>query len=262
MRRISKKAIIKENVIIGKNVVIEDEVYLDYGVIIKDNIHIKSGSYIGNNCIIGEYLGDFFGEKKNGEHPTIIGEHSIIRSNSIIYGDCSIADNFQCGHRVTIRENTTIGKNVRVGTNSDIQDNVIIGDYVNIHSDVFISAKNIIKNYVWIFPRVLFTNDKTPPSKNLTGSIVEEFSVIGAGTIVLPGSIIKGNCLIAAGSIVKGVIEEEWLYIGSPCKKNKKLSEIKNNETNEEIYPWRYSFERGMPWENLGYEKWINENKS
>lgn len=261
MNYIDEKAIVKDNVIIGENVIIESDVYIDYGVIIKDNVHIKEGTYIGNNCIIGEYLADFFEVKKNNHHKLVIGKKSIIRSNSIIYGENEIGDFFQCGHRVTIRENSIIGNSVRIGTNCDIQDNVEIGNYVNIHSDVFISAKNIIKDYVWIFPRVLFTNDLTPPSNELIGSTVGEFSSIGAGSIILPGTIIDGDNLIGAGSIVKGRLEKGYLYIGSPCMKIKKIEEIKNKDNLKNHYPWRYNFDRGMPWENIGYKNWIANKK-
>lgn len=256
---IGKNVTLKENVIIGRNVVIEDDVYIDYGAIIKDNVHIKRGSFIGARCILGEFLYDFFNDKKNKEHKLIIGKNSIIRSDSIIYGECIIGDNFQSGHRVTIREKTNIGKNSRIGTNGDIQDNVTIGNYVNIHSDVFISARNIINDYVWIFPRVLFTNDPNPPSHDLVGSVVESFASIGAGAVILPGACIKGNTLIGAGTVVRGEIKENGVYIGNPCRRVKNIEDIKSKLTGNNVYPWKDKYDRGMPWEGIGYEKWNNK---
>ena len=149
---ISAKAIIKEGVIIGNNVTIEDDVYVDYGTIIRDNVHVKKGTFIGARCILGEYLVDFFEDYKNKSHPLVIGENSIVRSETIIYGDTTIGDYFQTGHRVTIREGAHIGNHVRVGTLSDIQGFCEIGDYVNMHSNVHIGQKSIIKNFVWILP--------------------------------------------------------------------------------------------------------------
>lgn len=259
--KIGKNVVLKENVVIGNNVIIEDNVYIDYDVIIKDNVHIKSGTFIGCRSILGEFLYDFFADKKNKKHELIIGKDSIIRSDTIIYGDCVIGDSFQCGHRVTIRENVNIGKNVRIGTNSDIQDNVIIGSYVNIHSDVFISAKNVIKDYVWIFPRVLFTNDPNPPSNDLIGSIVESFSAIGAGSIILPGSHIEGNSLIGAGTVVRGKIKSNGVYVGNPCRRVKNIEDIKSKVTGEDVYPWRDKYDRGMPWENIGFDVWMNKSE-
>lgn len=257
--KIGKDVVISDNTIIGNNVLIEDGTYIDYGVIIKDNVHIKKNSFIGARCILGEYLADFFEDHRNKKHYLVVGENSIIRSECIIYGECSIGCNFQSGHRVTIREKSKVGNNVRIGTNSDIQDNVIIGNYVNIHSDVFISAKNIIKDYIWIFPRVLFTNDPTPPSSGLIGSIVENFASIGAGSIILPGTHIKEDTLIGAGTVVKGVIKSGFVYAGNPCRIIKSLDEIKSKITGENIYPWRETFDRGMPWEGIGYINWEKE---
>ena len=251
-----KNVVMQQGVIIGENVVIEDDVYLDYGSIIRDNVHIKKGTFIGARCIIGEYLGDFFTDKKNKEHKLIIGKNSVIRSDNIIYGDSIIGDDFQSGHRVTIRENVVIGNNTRIGTNGDIQDNVKIGDYVNIHSDCFISAKNIIESYVWIFPRVLFTNDPTPPSNAIVGSIVKSFASIGAGSIILPGTIIENEVLVGAGTLVKGVLLANSVYVGNPSRRIKDISEVKNKVTGKKQYPWKYNFDRGMPWENKGFNDW------
>ena len=256
-----KNVLIKEGAIIGNNVVLEDDVYIDYGVIIRDNVTIKKGTFIGAKCILGEYLVDFYKDKVNKEHKLVIGSDSLIRSETIIYGDTIIGDNFQTGHRVTIRENCKIGNNVRIGTNSDIQNGVEIGNYVNIHSDVFISEKNVIKDYVWIFPRVLFTNDPTPPSNEIVGSVVESFSSIGAGSIILPGSIIEGDSLIAAGSVVGKIIEKGYVYAGNPVKKIKKIEDVRNHVTEERAYPWMEHFDRGMPWEKTGYEEWTKNEK-
>lgn len=255
--KVGENVVIKENVVIGENVIIEDDVYIDYGVIIRDNVHIKKGTFVGARCILGEYLYDFFKDRKNKVHKLVIGENSLIRSECIIYGECTIGDNFQSGHRVTIRENTKIGNNVRVGTNGDIQDNVVIGNYVNIHSDVFISAKNIIKDYVWIFPRVLFTNDPNPPSEDLLGSTVESFASIGAGSVIVPGSHIQGDTLIGAGTIVIGTLEKNGVYVGSPCRRVKEIYDVKSKVTGKDVYPWREKFSRGMPWKEVGYDNWI-----
>lgn len=248
--------IIKEGVFIGDNVIIEDDVYIDYGCIIRDNVHIKKGSFIGARCILGEYLIDFFDGRINKPHPLVIGENALIRSETIIYGDNIIGDNFQTGHRVTIRENTKIGNNVRIGTLSDIQGYCEIGNYVNLHSNVHIGNKSVIKDYVWIFPYVVLTNDPTPPSETLMGVTVEEFAVIATGTVVLPGVTIKKDSLVAAGTILNKDFEEGRILIGNPCKDIGSVTKIKNKETGEQVYPWRYSFDRGMPWKDVGYEAW------
>lgn len=252
-----KNITIKENVIIGNNVKIEDDVYIDYGVIIKDNVHIKKGSFIGARCILGEFLGDFFYDKKNKVHPLIIGENAIIRSESIIYGDCEIGDNFQTGHKVTIREESKIGNNVRIGTNSDVQGRCSIGNYSSIHSNCFICELTTIKDYVWIFPGVTITNDPTPPSKHMRGVTIEDYSVICARSVILPGVLINTKAVIGSGSVVTKDVEAEMVVVGNPARVKGYVYDIRNKVTNEISYPWMKNFDRGMPWEGLDYDEWI-----
>lgn len=252
--------IIKENVIIGDNVILEDDVYIDYGVIIRDNVTIKKGSFIGARSIIGEYVSDFFYDRLNKFHPLVIGENSLIRSEAIIYGGSIIGDNFQTGHRVTIRENSEIGHHVRIGTLTDVQGDCQIGNYVSIHSKVFIGEKTIIKDFVWIFPHVVLTNDTNPPSNTLMGIVIEKFVSISAGAMILPGVTIKKDALIGAGAIVNRDVSEGRIALGNPAKDVGPTTRIKNKKTGEQVYPWRYTFDRGMPWQGIGYDNWINRN--
>lgn len=256
MNNISENVIIKDGVRIGDNVTIEDDVYIDYDAIIRDNVTIKRGTFIGTRCIIGEYLVDFYDDKTNKRHPLIIGENSLIRSETIIYGDCIIGKNFQTGHRVTIREKTQIGQNVRIGTLSDIQGFCKIGDYVNLHSNVHIGMRSTIKKYAWIFPYVVLTNDPNPPSNTVKGVTVDEFAVIATNSIVLPGKRIGKDSLVGAGSIVTKDVPPMKVVVGNPAKVICDVTEVKDKSTGESLYPWRYHFDRGMPWKGLGYESW------
>ncbi len=92
----------------------------------------------------------------------IIGKNANIRSNSIIYNDVEIGNNFKTGHGVTIREKTKIGDDVLVGTNSIIEGHCLIGSNVSIQSNVYIPTNTIIEDFVFIGPCACFTNDKYP----------------------------------------------------------------------------------------------------
>lgn len=253
---ISASAVIREGVRIGKNVVIEDDVFIDHDTIIRDNVHIKAGSTIGARCILGEHLADFYTDRTNKIHPLIIGERSLIRSETIIYGDTTIGDEFQTGHRVTIREKTRIGRNVRIGTLSDVQGDCDIGDYVNLHSNVHIGMKSTIKNYVWIFPYVVLTNDPTPPSETLLGVTIDEFAIIATGAIIMPGKHIGKDALVGAGAIVTKDVPEMKVFVGNPAREVSDVTKIIDKETGKKVYPWRYTFDRGMPWRHVGYDNW------
>ncbi len=255
---IGDRVTIKEGNIIGKNVIIGDDSYLDYNCIVRDNVHIGKGSFIGAGSILGEYLFDFYKDHMNKEHILVIGEKAIIRTGSVIYGDVVIGDNFQTGHKVIIRENTLIGNNVSIGTQSDIQHHVIIGNYVRIHSNCFICEKSIIHDYVWIFPKVIMTNDLHPPSDDLAGVTIHSFAIIAAQSLILPGITVNRGAIVGGGATVTKNVEEGVIVVGSPAKPVGLVKDLKNKNTGDPSYPWEIRFSRGMPWEEIGYDKWVD----
>ncbi len=251
--KIASSAIISDGVYIGENVVIEEGVFLDIGCIIRDNVIVGKNSRVGARCILGEYLQDFYQDLENRAHPLVVGENALIRSETIIYGDCAIGEGFQTGHRVTIREGTKIGTHTRIGTLSDIQGKCEIGSYVNIHSNVHIGQMSTIHNYTWIFPYVVFTNDPQPPSEILLGVEVEEFAVIAAHCVVLPGVRIGRDALVGAGSVITRDVPAETVVFGSPARGHGCIRDVRN-EDGSPVYPWREHFGRGMPWSNISYD--------
>lgn len=255
-----KNVIVKNNVILGKNVILEDNVYVDSNTIIRDYVHVRKNTYIGSNCILGEYTGDFFEDHIQRENWLNIGESAIIRSGTIIYSGCNIGDYFQTGHRVTIRENTDIGNYTRVGTLTDIQFECRIGNYVSLHSNVFLGEKTEIDDFVWLFPGVTVTNDPTPPSMTLKPVKVNKYASIAAKSIILPGVIIGESALVGAGSIVTKDVKENTVVLGNPAKEKGSIFEIKDKESNQPCYPWQEHFDRGMPWKEIGYKRWKEEN--
>ncbi|WP_029323430.1 N-acetyltransferase [Butyrivibrio sp. AE3004] len=254
---IGNNVTIKAGCILEDNIVLGDNTYIDFGTIIHSNVEIGENTVIGARCILGEYLVDFYEDRINKNHKLEIGKNSLIRSETIIYGDNKIGAYFQTGHRVTIRENSKIGEHVRIGTLSDIQGNCEIQDYVSMHSNVHIGMKSVIKKYAMIFPYVVLTNDPNPPSESLMGVTIEEFAIVATGTVVLPGKTIGNGALVGAGSIVTKDVAADSIAVGNPAKDHGPTEKIKDAITGEQVYPWRYTFDRGMPWEGIGYNQWI-----
>ena len=152
--------------------------------------------------------------------PPIIGKNALIRSNSIIYNDVEIGNNFKTGHAVTIREKTTIGDDVLVGTNSVIEGHCSIGNNVSIQSNVYIPTNTIIEDYVFIGPCACFTNDKYPIRVNfdLKGPIIKKGASIGANSTFLSNIEIGEGAMVAAGAIVTMDVPEFFLAIGAPAR--------------------------------------------
>ncbi len=242
---------IHDTAIIGKNVELGENVSIGPYTIIYDNVVIGDNTKIEAHCEIG------YPTPLAKENRLIIGKNSLIRSKTIIYTGSVIGEKLVTGHRVTIRENSKIGKWVQLGTLVDVQGDCEIGDYVRTNSNIFIGKYTIIKNFVWIFPFVVFTNDPHPPSDYWVGAVVEDYAAIGAGSIILPGVKIGKDSLVGAGSIVTKDVPEGKVVIGSPARVVGSVENIKHRETGEPVYPWRRRLHRGYPEEIV--KKWKEE---
>ena len=152
--------------------------------------------------------------------PPVIGKNYTIRSNSIIYNDVVIGDNFRTGHNVVIRENTNIGDDVLIGTNTVIEGDVIIGNDVSIQSNVYIPTYSVIEDNVFIGPCACFTNDKYPVRINyeLQGPRVRRGASIGGNTTFLSNVEIGEGSIVAAGAIVIHSVPPFYLAIGTPAR--------------------------------------------
>lgn len=243
--------------LIGDGVRIGENVRIGAHSVVYDNVIIGDGCQIGGGVILGEPTAAIYRDHDLYENPSLVlGAGSVVRSGSILYAGSSFGDKLETGHRVTIREGTNAGVNLRVGTLSDIQGDCQIGNFVRFHSNVHIGQKSVIGNYVWIFPYVVLTNDPHPPSDVMLGVVVEDYAVIATMAVVLPGVVVGQDALVGAGSIVNRSVEREAVVTGNPAKQVCSVRDIKSKQDGSQVYPWRYGFDRGMPWEGQGFERW------
>ena len=202
-----------ENIARIRNILAEDESHLD----------VKS-----ENITLGL-------KYKYNSKPPVIGKNHVIRSNSVIYNDVDIGENFRTGHGVVIREKTDIGDNVLIGTNTVIEGHCSIGDNVSIQSNVYIPKNSLIEDYVFIGPCACFTNDKYPIriDYDLKGPVIRSGASIGANSTFLSDIEVGKGAMVAAGAIVTMDVPEYFLAIGAPArikplpKHLKKLNQIK-----------------------------------
>lgn len=252
-----------KNISIGKNVTIGKNVRIGDNTIIYDNVTIGDNTIICNDCVLGEPLNEYY---YNGdyENPSlIIGADSLIRSHTIFYAGSTFGDHLQTGHRVMVREHTIAGNHCSFGTSTDIQGECKIGNYVRLHSLVNIGQGSEIGDFVFISPYTVLTNDPTPPSDTIAGVKIGNYSQITASCVMLPGAVVGEHCMVAAHSTVGGNFEDFSLIAGSPAKRvcDVRKAPIFNEFTKKRQYPWPYSFSRNMPWDGVGYDKWITEQK-
>lgn len=253
----NKNVFISPKAHIGQNVRIGD------GTIIYDNVHIGDNTTIANDSVIGEPLNDYYTNPIYENPVTKIGANSLIRSHTIIYAGNTIGTHFSTGHRVTIREYMQIGNHVAIGTLSDLQGFSTLGNYVRLHSNVHIGQKSTIGNFVFIYPYVVFTNDPHPPSSICQGATVGDYTQIAVHAVILPMIHIGKNCLIGANATVNKDFADNLVIAGSPAKIICAITDIKSKEK-EGIahYPWMYHFERGMPWQGIGFDEWAKQKET
>lgn len=242
--KISPKASLGSNVRIGDNTIVFDN------VIIEDNVTIA------HNCILGEPLNNYYVNPEYENPVTIIGEGSLIRSHSIIYAGNTIGEKVTTGHRVTLRENNTIGHHTVIGTLSDIQGRVTIGHYCRLYSNVHIASLFTLGNFVSFYPFVVTTNDPYPPSDDLKGGTISDYTQVGAHATILSGVHIGENCLVGANSVVTKKFQDYSLIMGNPANL---VMDIRDYVVlgKGHLYPWMTRFSRGMPWDGIGYEAWM-----
>jgi acetyltransferase-like isoleucine patch superfamily enzyme len=246
--RISPKASIGKNVRIGDNTVIYDN------VVIEDEVTIA------NNCIIGEPLNSYYSDPEYNNPSTTIGKGSLIRSHAIIYAGNRLGEYVSTGHRVTLRENNTVGHHTVIGTLSDLQGNLTIGHYCRLYSNVHISALSVLGNFVALYPYVVMTNDPYPPSDDLKGAVIGDYTQVAAHSTILAGVKIGQNCLIGALSVVSKNVPDYSLVMGEPAELKMDVRKYVVLGKGH-LYPWMTRFSRGMPWEKTGFETWQKNQK-
>jgi acetyltransferase-like isoleucine patch superfamily enzyme len=149
-----------------------------------------------------------------------IGDHSIIRSHSVIYCDVVAGHRFKTGHNVVIREMTTIGENVLTGTNTVIDGSATIGNNVSIQSNVYIPTNTVIEDNVFLGPCSVLANDKYPirVKYELKGPILRKGASVGANSTILPGVEIGEGAMVAAGALVTKDVPAWSMAIGFPAR--------------------------------------------
>ena len=241
---------------IGEGVALGAGVRVGPGAVIYDNVVLGEGSVVGANVVLGEPLASHYADAGYANPPLLIGAGAVIRSGTIVYAGSTIGERFETGHHVTIREHMSIGRNCRIGTLSDFQGHCRLGDYVRIHSNVLSSQGVEIGDFAWVFPYTVLADCPHPPSNEVDPVTIEPFAVIAARCFVLPGVRIGRDALVGAASLVAKDVPPETFVRGHPAREIGSVREIRSKRTGRSMYPWRDHFERGMPWEGIGYEAW------
>ncbi|USD41201.1 gamma carbonic anhydrase family protein [Vibrio sp. SCSIO 43135] len=141
-----------------------------------------------------------------------LGERVYIDESAVLVGDIKIGDDSSVWPLVAARGDVN---HIHIGERSNIQDGSVL----------HVTHKN--KENPAGYP-LLIGDDVTVGHKvMLHGCIIKDRVLVGMGAIVLDGAIIEEEVMIGAGSLVppNKVLESGYLYVGSPVKQARPLSE-------------------------------------
>jgi len=162
-----------------------------------------------------------------GKSP-IWGEDCFIAENATIVGDVVMGSNCSVWFNAVIRGDVHY---IKIGDNTNIQDGAVI------HA-TYLKAPTNIGNNVSIGHNAL-----------VHGCTLHDNTLVGMGTIVMDHAVVNEFVIIGAGSVVleNTICESGFLYAGTPAKKIKPL-------TDEQI-----AMLKQLPKNYIMYSGWFKE---
>ena len=144
------------------------------------------------------------------------GKDCYFADNSAVIGDVVIGNCCSIWFNTVVRGDVN---KIRIGNNVNIQDGSII------HS-TYQKSSTLIGNYVSIGHNAI-----------IHGCTIDDFVLVGMGSIVMDLCKISSNTIIAAGSVIteNTFVEANSIYGGVPARKIKNISESKSREEIERI---------------------------
>ena len=144
---------------------------------------------------------------------------------------------------VYIDESAKVMGNVIIGKDSSIWsmvsirgdvNRIEIGERTNIQDACVLHGSPDCDFYPGGFPVLIGSNVTVGHGAILHGCKIQDSCLIGIGAIILDGAELGEGLIIAAGSLVppNKKLESGYLYVGSPVKKIRELSEMEKLHLN------------------------------
>ena len=187
------------------------------GVRLGDQVEVFPGAFIGKEPKGAGALA----RQPKFEHSIVVGDQCSIGPNSVIYFDVEIGRNTLIGDGASIREQCRIGEFCIVSRYVTINYNTRIGDRTKIMDATHITGNSEIGSDVFISILVGTTNDNVVRSgygAHITGPIIEDEVIIGAGASLLPGVRLGKGSTVGAGSVVTKDVSAGATVVGAPAK--------------------------------------------
>jgi len=134
-----------------------------------------------------------------------------VDESAVVIGRCDLGEEVSIWPNATLRGDVN---DIKIGDRSNIQDGVVV--HTTHESAVSKGSKCIVGKDVTVGHNAV-----------LHGCVIEDECLIGMGAVVLDNAVVQKHVLVGANSLVPPgkVLESGYLYVGSPVKKVRPLTE-------------------------------------
>ncbi len=141
----------------------------------------------------------------------IIKETAWVDESAVVIGKCQLGEDVGIWPNATLRGDVN---DIIIGDRSNIQDGAVL--HTTHESEVSKGSKCIVGKDVTVGHNAI-----------LHGCIIEDECLVGMGATVLDNAVVHKHVLIGANALVPPgkVLESGYLYVGSPVKKARELTE-------------------------------------
>jgi carbonic anhydrase/acetyltransferase-like protein (isoleucine patch superfamily) len=141
----------------------------------------------------------------------LLAKSAWVDESAVVIGRCTLAEEVSIWPNATLRGDVN---DIVIGARSNIQDGVVV--HTTHESAVSKGSKCIVGEDVTVGHNAV-----------LHGCIIEDECLIGMGAVVLDNAVVQKHVLVGANSLVPPgkVLESGYLYVGSPVKKARPLTE-------------------------------------
>ncbi len=141
-----------------------------------------------------------------------ISDSAYIDEDAVVIGDVTIGADSSVWPTVAIRGDV---QKITIGARTNIQD----GSVIHVTADNEFNPGG--------FPTTIGDGVTVGHKAILHACTIEDYALVGMGAIILDGAIVRAKALVGAGSVVGPGkdIEGGYLWLGSPAKKIRQLSE-------------------------------------
>ncbi|MCK5881456.1 MAG: gamma carbonic anhydrase family protein [Sinobacterium sp.] len=146
------------------------------------------------------------------QHTPQLERGVFVDKTAVVIGDVSVGEDSSIWPLVVIRGDM---HRISIGQRSSIQDGAIL----------HITHAGPLNETGW--PLTIGNDCTIAHSVTLHGCTIADRILVGMGATVMDGAIVESDVVIAAGALVPPgkVLESGYLYVGSPVKQARKLTE-------------------------------------